>query len=197
MNVRKSADCLVRAGISSIPENVIDRVEKTIEGLPPEVIETMNIEAMLLDGVGRGLYDYKTHIWQPTSEQIYSFDVEAYDIGEMYTNFLRGITSINKQEFEITQIEEKLNLMDDGQEEEIHIISFCYNGNSYEFRSNEESGWFDSKMLDYMNEILEKEGNSKRLYFMGDGYQACIVFYCTQEWAENFGRKTDCYLCNF
>lgn len=51
-------------------------------------------------------------------------------------------------------------------------------------------------MLDFMNKVLREEGNTKQLFFMSDGYQECIVFYCTQDWADMFTEKTGCKLYN-
>ena len=62
---------------------------------------------MLLAAVGVGHFDAETFEWTPTSDIVYSFDVEVFDIDRMYTLFLQGIQSISGDEFEITQIREE------------------------------------------------------------------------------------------
>lgn len=47
-----------------------------------------------------------------------------------------------------------------------------------------------------MNQVFEKEKNLKQLFFMGDGYQECIIFYCTEDWVQLFTKKTGCTLYN-
>lgn len=191
--IREKAAVLEELGIS-VPEEVIVSVKENWDSMPEEVLESLDITATLLTAVGCGSYDFENLQWAPSSEQVYSFDVEVFDIGNMYTNFLKGVSAINGNEFEITQVEEDVSEVDFERGTGTHKISFCYNKTSYVFEGKSDGDWFDVGILDYMNEVLEREHNPKRLFFMGDGYQECIVFYATEEWVDRFAEKTGCQL---
>lgn len=194
MTVREYARLLEEAGIKELTEEKIAQVEAMIENLPEEAAEALEPEqvpAFLLTAVGRGEYDPDSLSWTPDSSQVYSFDLEVFDSGKMYTHFLEGIRKISEGEFEITQIDEVSG--EEGPEgPESHRIQFCYNGTEYAYDAEVYYDWFDTGMIAYMNQVFEKEKNPKRLYAMGDGYQECIVLYCTEEWADEFNRKTGC-----
>lgn len=193
MTFQEVANTLKELGIHGITDEAIKHLEDTWNIMPSEVLDSMNKTAMLLTILGRGSYDYNTGIWIPKSSQVYSFDVEGHD---MYTIFLQGILSINNNEFEITQIVEDTSQVDFNQGTGMQTISFYYNSNPYMCEVEVNYDWFNEKMLYFMNEVFEKEKNIKQLFFMGDGYQECIVFYCTEEWAKIFTEKTGCTLYN-
>lgn len=46
------------------------------------------------------------------------------------------------------------------------------------------------KIIEQINKILEKQQNKKQFYFLSDGYQECIMFYCEKAWANKFKDKT-------
>lgn len=50
--------------------------------------------------------------------------------------------------------------------------------------------WIDSRVLGIFNPFLEQEGSQKYFYATGDNGQGAIVFFCTQEWAEQFTQRT-------
>lgn len=195
MTVREHARLLEEAGITELTEEKIAQVEAMIENMPEEIVEALDpaqIPAFLLTAVGAGEYDFDSLTWTPDSRQVYSFDLEVFNAGQMYTQFLEGIMAINEGEFELTQIKEEVKGEERPEGPESHKIQFCYNGTEYMYEAEVYYDWFDTGMIAYMNHVLEKEGNPKRLYSMGDGYQECIVLYCTEEWADEFNRKTGC-----
>ncbi len=192
MTVKEHARLLEEAGIQEITGDHIKQIEKMVETMPQEVAEALDesqISAFLLTAAGKGKYDYENWTWKPDSRQVYSFDLEAFDEGKMYTYFLEGISSINEGEFVLTQVRELVSSEEGTQGPRSHRVQFCYNGTKYAYDAKVYYDWFDTGMIDYMNQVLEKEGNPKRLYSMGDGYQECIILYCTKEWAGNFNRS--------
>lgn len=201
LTVREYADLLEEAGIIELTGENIAEIEKMIEGMPEEVVEALEpsqVPAFLLTAVGKGEYDFDEWTWTPGSRQVYSFDLEAFDFEKMYTYFLEGVSAINEGEFELTQIKEEVSggeIEEETEgEAESHTIQFCYNGTEYAYEAEAYYDWFDTGMLDFMNRVLEKEGNPKRLYWMGDGYQECIVLYCAPKWADSFYEITGCRL---
>lgn len=193
-NIRKQAEILRELGITPISEELITQIEKSFYNMPDEVKDSLNVTAMLLSCIGSGSFDMKEKAWVPTSDMVYSFDVESFDFTGMYTHFLQGIIAISNNEFEITQIKEDTSGVDFNSGSGIQIIQFCYNGTPYSYKARAMYDWFDEGMLEFMNQVLENEKNPKRLYFMSDGYQECIVFYCTQFWAKRFEKATGCSL---
>lgn len=128
--------------------------------------------------------------WTPSSSQVYAFDMEILDVANMYSDFFKGITAINNNEFEITDIEEDMGIGSEDLSIGIRNVTFCYNGTSYQFHAKAMYDWFDGSVIGYMNKVFKKENNPNRLYYMTDGYQELIVFYCSDEWAADFTAAT-------
>lgn len=189
MTFSELANTLESLGISGFSEEIIKEIEETWSAYP-DMVAHMGKTAILLTYVGHGNYDYDTGVWTPNSSQVYSFDVEVFDIERMYTLFLQGLSAINNNEFEISQVVEDTSKVNYEQGTGEQIISFCYNDTLYTYTARVDYDWFDTGFLNFMNEVLKTENNNKQLYFMGDGYQECFVFYCTKEWAEFFMEKT-------
>lgn len=125
-----------------------------------------------------------------SSSTVYAFDTEVGDIGQMYTLFLQGITSINQNEFVISDITEDQSQVDWEAGTGNIVVQFQYNGQPCQFQTEMYHDWFDAKAISQMNQILAEQGNPKRLYFMTDGYQECIIFYQTPAWAKQFAERT-------
>jgi len=193
-NIREQVELLESLGISGMNESEIMELENSWDSMPEEVRDSLNMTAMALSTMGRGSYDYQTGIWTPTSNVVYSFDMEIFDISKMFTTFLQGIASINNNDFEITQVTENSNQVNEEQGTGKQTVSFCYNGHQYTFEGNLNNDWFDTNFFTFINQVLSTEKNSKKLFFLSDGYQDCIVFYNTEEWARQFTEKTGCSL---
>lgn len=193
-SVREAVTILGELGIASISERMIVEFERSWNSVPKETRESLDVITMLLAAVGVGHFDAETFEWTPTSDIVYSFDVEVFDIDRMYTLFLQGIQSISGDEFEITQIREEAGGVEYPSGRETQRVQFLCDGKECTYLAQVNYDWFDVGILDYMNEVLADMGNPKRLYFMSDGYQECIIFYCTQFWARRFEKKTGCRL---
>jgi hypothetical protein len=191
--VKDCANRLEKMGITGITEEMIESLDNFLSK-EPEIAKTMDITATFLTYVGGGEFDYDTWEWSPSSDQVYCFDVEVFNVGCMYETFLQGIISISNEEFEITEITENLSNINEDSGLGTRDVSFNYNGTPYTLTAEAQHDWFDTNMLSEMNQVFQQEGNPKKLYFMGDGYQECIVFYCTKEWALDFTKTTGCIL---
>lgn len=84
------------------------------------------------------------------------------------------------------------------------IVSLEWNGQQYAWQMDVEYDWIDGEVLGIYNSLLKQEGAAERFYAMSDDGQGAIVFFCTEEWADEFeqavglqldfyvtGRKTD------
>lgn len=195
-SVREAAAVLGELGIADISERMIVEFERSWNSVPWETRASLDVTTMLLAAVGVGRFNFDTFEWTPTSDMVYSFDVEVFDISRMYTLFLWGIQSISQGEFEITQIREDTGEVDQLSGQGIQTVRFLWDGRECIYHAKADNDWFDMEILDYMNKVLAETGNPKRLYFMSDGYQECIIFYCTEFWAKRFEKKTGCRLYN-
>ena len=111
--------------------------------------------------------------------------VELPDPSQMCTEFLQGISGISGGELEITDIEEAYS------EEVLEAgtgtwpVRFLCNQTAYQYEANIHYDWFDTGLLAFMGRVVEEQNTGRRLYAF-DGFQDCMIFYRTKEWAENF-----------
>ena len=179
--IHESLEKLQKLGIDAMEaeENIVNQ----FHSMPDDIVRDMESEqifGMILGGMG----------FYPGTEraasEIYAFDMEMPEIQQMYTVFLEGISRIVGEDLEFTDIEEEIS------EEELEAgtgtmtVRFCCNGKSYEYEARYNNDWFDAGMLAFLNQVIEEQDTGRSLYVTGDGYQECIVFYRTEEWAERY-----------
>ena len=180
-NIEKQAETLRELGLSDISDEAIHLTQKASAPIDPITL--------LIENAASGDFDYDD-VWTPSSSQIYCFDVQVNDIENMYSLFFQGITSINDNEFEISNVVEDMRNVDAGSGEGPRTVNFLYNGQEQLFIANDYYDWFDMKIIDFMNDLFEEKGNEKKLYFFCVEYEVCIVFYRTEAWAKEFEAKT-------
>lgn len=137
----------------------------------------------ILMAEGMGLYDYDALTWKPTSNQIYAFDAEFFNIVGMYTEFLQGVQSI-VPDAAFGSVRENLREMTDHFEGH-RSVSFTCNGHPYEVRLASYGDWLNEEIIPFINQVLEKEGCSGRLHYatpMMD--QLVFVIYGTESEAN-------------
>ena len=183
------AALLEEFGITGIPNELLEALEQQWKEFPPEALDSMNKLALLLTEVSMGQYDFKAGIWTPTSDVVYSFDVEALDSGNMYDILFQGIASIAGDQLQISDVRQA-----DGEGYYDRKVYFTLDGIEHCFQAEFGGDWYDTKILDKLNQILEEQKASRRLWFMTDGYQQVIVFFCEEAWAKAFMEKTGCTL---
>jgi len=154
--------------------------------------DNSGIEAyMLLAELGMGEYDFESGEWTPSSNQVYAFDAEVFDVAQMYTLFLKGIQSI-VPDIEITDVKEDLSGMTEemtSSEESGEMtdgtrsVSFLCNGHSYATELISYGDWINPDMIEFMNDVLAKENCPKRLHLLPVMDQIAVLVYCTEEQA--------------
>jgi len=183
------ADILLNLGIDDISSEQIVKLETTWNEYPEVVMSkgSLNKLTLLLTSLGEGIYDFKNASWQPTSKHIFSFDMEAYDIENMYALLFKGIESISEGELVFANILEASN-------SEIgignQIVAFDLNGQPHEFEAKINYDWYDVNIIPFLNRITKNDKHTKQLFFLTDGYQECIVFYKDIKWANVFEEVT-------
>lgn len=184
--IHESLEKLQKLGIDALEAQ--ESIVKQFHSMPDDIVGDMESEqifGMMLGGIASGFYPGT----EQAASEIYSFDMEMPEIVQMYTDFLEGVSRITGGELAITDIEEEIS------EEELEAgtgtqtVRFCCNGKAYEFEAEFHNDWFDTRMLAFMNQVIAEQDTGRCLYVTGDGYQECIVFYRTEEWAEQFKRE--------
>ena len=100
--------------------------------------------------------------------------------------YARNLKPSARGELEITDIEEAYS------EEVLEAgtgtwpVRFLCNQTAYQYEANIHYDWFDTGLLAFMGRVVEEQNTGRRLYAFSDGFQDCMIFYRTKEWAENF-----------
>ncbi len=150
--------------------------------------------ADLLADFGWGEYDYDTGEWSPTSDWVYALDTEIFDIDRMYPNFFAGLLSISGGEVPITDVAQDDSKVDWEEGTGTWIITLNYDGKPYTIKAQAMSDWLDCSVLKSINNILEKEGHSRRYYAMWNNYQGITILFLDRDQAKAFERATGCQL---
>jgi len=144
----------------------------------------------LLCYAGYGSYDETTWEWTPSNCGVYWFDMEVWNLDSMYSDFLRGVSALNPQELDFTNIQEDISKVNWEEGSGVQSASFDWNGQTYFLGGHVNYDWFDTQAADDLNRIIHAQ-TGKNLYFAYDGGQGFLVFYGTSEWAKEFKSVTD------
>lgn len=177
---------LRQAGLD-LTDAVLEKIRNDLQCDP----DTLSAPDLLL-GLGLGDYDYDTGEWTPRSGMIYAFDAEIFDVDRMYTLFLQGVQAI-VPDIRITDVREDLSQMTDEMtvpEDGLHpptdgkrSVSFLCNSHAYSVELDSYGDWFNESMLNFMDDVLEKENCPFRLCCWND-MQFVFVVYGTKDKAE-------------
>ena len=143
----------------------------------------------LLYWAGMGEYDADTFAWTPAESGVYAFDLEVFDVGNMYRDFLRGVEAMSGGELVFTDIVEDdshVELESGGWKE----VTFTVNGETRTLHAEMMYDWFDPSFANAVAEMTEDQQTGKRLRFHYDGYQVAYVFWCDDDWARDFAMAT-------
>lgn len=155
--------------------------------------------ANLLVYIGMGKYDYTSYTWTPTASDVYAFDAEVFDIGNMYALFLQGVASIvpgfyyqdvteTLEENEVHPTLEEMIAAGGFISEGTKTVSFTLNGHGYQKELEYYGDWFNEEAIAWINEVLEQEGFDGRLYEFYDSWQSVILIYGSEEKADQLGQ---------
>lgn len=199
---QETVDALRDLGIE-ISDSTVLEVEKSMDELKQWYLENgldyredpSDFQLYLLSAVGMGEYDYETGAWTPSSDDVYYFDAEVFDIMNMYQLFLQGISSIVPG-FEPSDIQEHIeeNLPDEGtttwfqSAEGTTTVSFMLNGKQYEHTLDFLGDWFNEDAITWINQVLKEEGFPGRIHSFYDGLQGLILFYGDDEYGKKLKK---------
>lgn len=186
--IMTSLEKLRTLGVSGENE---EEIKNSILQMPQDMLEDLEKEqifGLILDDMGRSGYDWGTGTYHPTSDRIFSFDVEVADPEWMYTPFLQAMNDFTKEEVKITDITETYREDGDREEDDVKTVAFRLNGAVCEKELPTQYDWFNTEIIAYLNQVLAEQKAEKYFYITSDGWQNCVVFYSTPEWAEQFGQ---------
>ena len=139
-------------------------------------------QLLLCEGIGE--YDYDAMVFTPTSDKLYVFDAEFFNIEGMYTEFLQGVQAI-MPEMQITAVREDLSGMNEYLEGSRKVF-FEFNGHSYVVTLKSQGDWLNAEIIDFLNKVLTTEGYPGRLRIVSDAYdQMVFLIYGTEEEAAS------------
>lgn len=145
----------------------------------------MVYQLLLCEGIGE--YDYDAMVFTPTSDQIYVFDAEFFNIEGMYTEFLQGVQAI-MPDAQITAVREDLSGMNEYLEGSRKVFFEC-NGHAYVVTLESQGDWLNAEIIDFLNKVLKTEGMPGRLHIVSDAYdQMVFLIYGTEEEAASLRR---------
>lgn len=182
------AEILKEFGIGGITDELVREMADMYDEVPPEAL--FDQTAAFLFPLGEGTVNWDTLEWTPSTNGVYSFDAEVFDEANMYTNFLRGVSSIGGDELVFTDIQENTEDVNWEEGTGTRTVNFVWNGTAYTLEAEAMGDWFDPNMAKELNQIIIAENTGKQLFFATDGYQGCIVFYKDKEWAASFQEQT-------
>lgn len=182
------AETLKKFEIGGITEHLINELEASSAEIPPEI--ELNKTAMLLSVLGKGAFNYEQNTWTPSENGIYSFDVEVFNIEKMYTDFLLGISALDREALNFENIQEDTSNVNWEKGTGARTVSFEWRGKSFCLEAEMNHDWFDLTVANNLNKIITENQGDKRLFFTSDGYQECIVFYRSTDWAKAFQKET-------
>lgn len=147
-------------------------------GAPVELLMDGRNEAeeyahALLQIAGWGKYEEDTGEWAPLSDDVYTLDMEAWDMENMYTRFLQGVEAI-ADDVTFTQVEEEWEIeryMSSGDPYGMSRdgscrVTFLCNGHPYAIKLDSYGDWFNAEFLEYIDGVLLAEGAEGRLYYI-------------------------------
>lgn len=191
MSYAQIADALAEYDIT-VTQAQLDELEEYDAFLKDSGISITQINkvAQTLSFAGYGTYSESTWEWTPSSSGVYWFDTEVFDVSCMYTNFLRGISALDPEELNFTNIQEDTSDVDWQTGSGTYHISFDWNGSTYHLEGKANYDWFDLRVAQELAKIIRQQSGDAQLYFASDDLMSILVFYRSEAWVKKFESAT-------
>ena len=174
-----------------VPEETAASVRSSMEEYGMYDLVEESPYTWLLTDMGAPTYDEE---WNVTgyAADVFWFDFEGFDISTDYIDILNGMLALAEGSCldDVTDIREDMTDADWESGRGTVTVSLRWKGEPYEWDMDMYNDWIDVSVLGILNPLLEQEGSQEYFYATGDNGQGAIVFFCTQEWAEQFTQKT-------
>ena len=174
-----------------VPEETAASVRSSMEEYGMYDLVEESPYTWLLTDMGAPTYDEE---WNVTgyAADVFWFDFEGFDISTDYIDILNGMLALAEGSCldDVTDIREDMTDADWESGRGTVTVSLRWKGEPYEWDMEMYNDWIDVSVLGILYPLLEQEGSQEYFYATGDNGQGAIVFFCTQEWAEQFTQKT-------
>lgn len=175
-----------------VPEETVEyiRQNSTPEYNLCDVVEEYPYTWLLMD-MGGPSYDEDWNVVGYSSE-VFWFDFEGVDLSTDYTEILNGMLALAQEGplDSVSDIRADTEDVDWEKGSGTVTVSLNWKGQDYHYDMEVYYDWIDEEVLFIFNELLEGQDTPERFYATGDDGQGAIVFFCTEEWAEEFTEKT-------
>lgn len=142
----------------------------------------------LLYWEGAGIYDENTWEWTPSRSGIFWLDMEVWSVDTIYADFLIGLSAMNPEVLNFTNIQEDYSSADLENGTGTVTISFDWNGSHYDLSAEYDYDWFDMNVLYELGTIISLNSDGS-LYYYFDG-QGCLLYYGTAANVRALKRMT-------
>lgn len=186
----KQVEVLASLGLD-VPEETVESVRSSmVEYDLYDMVEESPYTWLLMD-MGMPSYDEDWNLVGYSSE-VFWFDFEGVDLSTDYIDILNGMLALAQGSplDSVSDIRENTENVDWEKGSGTVTVSLNWEGQDYHYDMEVYYDWIDGEVLSLFNELLEGQDWQKRFYAMGDNGQGAIVFFCTEEWAEEFTLKT-------
>lgn len=152
----------------------------------------------LLTSLGAPNYDEDGKI-SGYSHDVFWFDFEGIDISTDYIDVLNGMLALAKGSCldTVTDISEDTAKVNWEKGKGTVTVSLECEGETYHWDMDVKYDWIDGEVLGVLNTLLIQGDSEENFYMTGDNGQGAIVFFCTEEWAENFREATGLELVKY
>lgn len=186
----KQVEVLTSLGLH-VPEETVESVRSSmVEYELYDLVEESPYTWLLTD-MGAPDYDEDWNL-VGYSDEVFWFDFEGFDLTTDYIDVLNGMLALAQESplDGVGDIKENTENVDWERGRGTVTVSLRWKGQEYRYDMSVYNDWIDEEVLGIFNSLLEQETSQKRFYVTGDNGQGAIVFFCTEEWAEEFSQKT-------
>ena len=153
----------------------------------------------LLTELGMPRYGEDWTVIEEYAKNVFWFDFEGVDISTDYVDILNGMLALSQGSCldTVTDISEDISEVNWEEGNGTIVVGLEWGGQRHHWEMQMQYDWIDSDVLGMLNALLTQEGSEKFFYAAGDNGQGAVVFFCTAEWAEDFGEATGLDLVSY
>lgn len=182
-----------------VPEETVE----SVRGFMTEYGMRASIEGFpytwLLTELGMPRYGEDWTVIEEYAKNVFWFDFEGVDISTDYVDILNGMLALSRGSCldTVTDISEDISEVNWEEGNGTVVVGLEWGGQRHHWEMQMQYDWIDSDVLGMLNALLTQEGSEKFFYAAGDNGQGAVVFFCTAEWAEDFGEATGLDLVSY
>lgn len=143
----------------------------------------------LLFCMGEGVRDYDTGDFLPAESGVFFTYYWAEFPDTMYTDLLRGIDAMSREQLVIDNISEDHSRAEWANYSGSVVTDFTLNGEQKQINAVFYQQWYDEQILNDLNAMV-MEATGKQLWFSDFEDTGCFIFLGDRTWANHFADRT-------